>query len=66
MNERYYKLLKQVDHHGVIHSMGVRYLRELAVLNVIYSNLDNNRALKDLDEVQCTWAMWQKFVWTTP
>lgn len=45
---------------------GIQYLRELAMLNVIYSNLDDNRAYKDLDEVQCTWAMWQKFVWTTP
>ena len=43
---------------------GIQYLRELAMLNVIYSNLDDNWAYKDLDEV--TWAMWQKFVWTTP
>ena len=41
---------------------GVRYLRELAMVEVNYSNLENNQASKDLDEIQCTQSMWQKFI----
>ncbi|GAB0208680.1 hypothetical protein GRJ2_003333700 [Grus japonensis] len=38
----------------------VQYLRELAVMEMIYSNLDNNQASEDPDDVQCMWSMWQK------
>ncbi|KAK4806974.1 hypothetical protein QYF61_027341 [Mycteria americana] len=40
---------------------GVQYLRELAVVEVIYSDLDNNQASKDPDEVQCMRSMWRTF-----
>ena len=32
------------------------------MVEVVYSNLDNNQASKDLDDVQYTRSMWQKFV----
>lgn len=44
---------------------GIQYLRELAVVEVIYRSLDNNQASEDLGEVQCMWSTWQKFVWST-
>ena len=37
---------------------GIQYLRELVVLEVIYSNLDDNQASKDPDEIWCTRSMW--------
>lgn len=33
---------------------GIQYLRELAVLEVFYNDLDNNQVSKDSDDVQCT------------
>ncbi|KAK4819771.1 hypothetical protein QYF61_011371 [Mycteria americana] len=45
---------------------GIQYLRELAVLEVIYGDLDNEQLPKDPDEVQCTRPMWQKLVWSAP
>ncbi|KAK4807128.1 hypothetical protein QYF61_018469 [Mycteria americana] len=41
---------------------GIQYLKELAVLEVIYGDLDNEQLSKDPDEVQCTRPMWQKLV----
>ena len=35
------------------------------MVEVIYSNLDNNQSSKDLDKIQCMWSTWQKFVWNT-
>ncbi|KAK4823738.1 hypothetical protein QYF61_006007 [Mycteria americana] len=45
---------------------GIQYLRELVVLEAIYSDLDNKHLSKDPDEVQCTRLMWQKFVQSAP
>ncbi|KAK4806759.1 hypothetical protein QYF61_005555 [Mycteria americana] len=39
---------------------GIQYLRELAVLEVNYGDLDDKQVSKDLDDVQCTWTMWRK------
>ncbi|KAK4810038.1 LOW QUALITY PROTEIN: hypothetical protein QYF61_005101 [Mycteria americana] len=39
---------------------GIQYLGELAVLEVIYSDLDNDEVSRDPQDVQCTWAMWRK------
>ncbi|KAK4810479.1 hypothetical protein QYF61_004259 [Mycteria americana] len=36
---------------------GIHYLRELAVLEVIYGDLDNNQVSKDPEDVLCIWAM---------
>lgn len=33
---------------------GIQYLRELAVLEVFYNDLDNNQVFKESDDVQCT------------
>ncbi|XP_074909170.1 ubiquitin carboxyl-terminal hydrolase 4 isoform X3 [Buteo buteo] len=41
---------------------GIQYLRELAVLEVIY----NERLPRDPDEVQCTQPMWRKFLRSAP
>ncbi|KAK4822911.1 hypothetical protein QYF61_023274 [Mycteria americana] len=38
----------------------IRYLRELIVLEVIYSDLDNDKVSKDPEDVLCTQAMWRK------
>ncbi|KAK4831864.1 hypothetical protein QYF61_019692 [Mycteria americana] len=42
------------------------YLRELAVLEVIYGDLDDVRSPTDPDEVQCTRPMWRKLVRNAP
>ncbi|KAK4806949.1 hypothetical protein QYF61_027316 [Mycteria americana] len=41
---------------------GIQYLRELAVLEVIYGDLNDVRSPIDPDEVQCTRPMWRKLV----
>ncbi|KAM6104279.1 uncharacterized protein LJ206_019086 isoform 2-T2 [Theristicus caerulescens] len=45
---------------------GIQYLRELAVLEVIHNDLNNEHLSKDPDEVQCTRLMWRKFVRSAP
>ncbi|GAB0209900.1 hypothetical protein GRJ2_003455700 [Grus japonensis] len=45
---------------------GIQYLRELTVVEVIYSDLDSNQVSKDLDDIQCTRATWRRFVWNAP
>ncbi|KAK4821311.1 hypothetical protein QYF61_018060 [Mycteria americana] len=45
---------------------GIQYLRELAVLEVIYSDLNDVRSPIDPDEVQCTRPMWRKLVRNAP
>ncbi|XP_071890641.1 uncharacterized protein [Anas platyrhynchos] len=45
---------------------GIQYLRELAVLEVVYSDLDNGQLPVDPDKVQCTRAMWLNFVRSAP
>ncbi|XP_050770282.1 NADH dehydrogenase [ubiquinone] iron-sulfur protein 4, mitochondrial-like [Gymnogyps californianus] len=39
---------------------GIQYLRELAMLEVIYNNLDVDQASEDLDQIQCMRSMWRK------
>ncbi|KAK4813534.1 hypothetical protein QYF61_009577 [Mycteria americana] len=41
---------------------GIQYLRELAVLEVVYGDLDDERLPKDPDEVRCTRPTWRKLV----
>lgn len=45
---------------------GIQYPRELAVRDVVYDDLDNDRLSKDPDEVKCTPPMWRKFVQSAP
>ena len=45
---------------------GIQYLRELAMLEVIYGDLDDQWSSKDPDVAECKQPMWQKFVWSTP
>ena len=45
---------------------GIQYLRELAVLEAIHHDPDNQQLPKDPDEVQCTRPMWRKFVRSAP
>ena len=45
---------------------GLQQLRELAVLEMIYSDLNNAQTPTDPDEVQCTTSMWRKFVRAAP
>ncbi|KAK4819195.1 hypothetical protein QYF61_026811 [Mycteria americana] len=45
---------------------GIQYLRESAVLEVIYGDLDDVRSPTDPDEVQCTRPMWRKLLWNAP
>ena len=39
---------------------GIQYLRELAVLEVIYSALDDDEVSKDPEDVVCIRATWRK------
>lgn len=41
---------------------GIQYLRELAVPEVIYSDLDNDEVYKDPEDVLCTRAMWKNMI----
>ncbi|KAM6366561.1 uncharacterized protein FN964_002630 [Alca torda] len=45
---------------------GIQYLRELAVREMIYYDLDNADLPTDPDEVHCTRPMWRKFVRSAP
>ncbi|KAK4811038.1 hypothetical protein QYF61_015742 [Mycteria americana] len=45
---------------------GIQYLRELAVLEVINGDLDDEQSPKDPDEVQCTRPMCHRLVWNAP
>ncbi|KAM9590490.1 uncharacterized protein ACIBXB_005749 [Morphnus guianensis] len=45
---------------------GIQYLRELAVLEVIYNDPENAQSPTDPDEVQCTQPMWRKFLRSAP
>ena len=40
----------------------IQYLRELAVREIVYYDLDNVQLPADPDEVQCTRPMWWRFV----
>ncbi|GAB0206745.1 hypothetical protein GRJ2_003140100 [Grus japonensis] len=44
---------------------GIQYLRELAMQEMVYYDLDNAQLPTDPDEVQCTRPMWRKFVRST-
>jgi len=37
---------------------GIQYLRELAMVEVIYNNLNEDHISKDLDEIQCMQSRW--------
>ena len=41
---------------------GIQYLREVAVLEVIYGDLDDQQSSIDRDEAQCTRPIWWTFV----
>ena len=43
-----------------------QYLKELAMLEVIYNDLGNEQLPTDPDEVQCTQPMWWKFLRSAP
>ncbi|KAK4810568.1 hypothetical protein QYF61_004531 [Mycteria americana] len=45
---------------------GIQYLRELAMQEVIYGDLDDEQLPKDPDEVQCTRPLWRKLVRNAP
>ncbi|KAM9575877.1 uncharacterized protein ACIB01_003549 [Guaruba guarouba] len=45
---------------------GLQYLRELAILEVIYHRPDARNASVDPDEVKCTRPMWRKFTRSAP
>jgi len=42
----------------------IEYLRELAMQELVYYDPDNVQLPMDPDEVQCTWPMWRKVVWS--
>ncbi|GAB0177148.1 hypothetical protein GRJ2_000180000 [Grus japonensis] len=45
---------------------GIQYLRELAVLEVIYSDLDDDEVFQDPEDVLCMRAMWRKVIPSAP
>ncbi|GAB0208219.1 hypothetical protein GRJ2_003287600 [Grus japonensis] len=44
----------------------IQYLRELAMQEMVYEDLDNTQLPTDPDEVQCTKVMQRRFVWSAP
>ncbi|XP_074884057.1 uncharacterized protein LOC142031085 [Buteo buteo] len=68
VKERYPFRDEVTCHQGKWTSMerGIQYLRELAVLEVIYNDPENGQSPTDPDEVQCTQAMWRKFLRSAP
>ncbi|KAK4826693.1 hypothetical protein QYF61_010702 [Mycteria americana] len=68
MKERYPFREDVICHPGKWTTMerGIQYLRELAMLEVIYGDLDNEQLSKDPDEVSCTRPMWRKLVRSAP
>ncbi|KAK4806862.1 hypothetical protein QYF61_012583 [Mycteria americana] len=68
MKERYPFKEDVVYHPGKRTTLekGIQYLKELAMLEVIYGDLDDKRSPKDPDEVQCTRPMWRKLVRNAP
>ena len=45
---------------------GIHYLRELGVRELAYYDPDDEQLPTDPDKVQCTRAMWRKFVQSSP
>lgn len=45
---------------------GIQYMRELAVLKVIYRDSNNKQSSVDPDEVHCPQSAWEKFVQCVP
>uniref|UniRef100_A0A8C0UGE2 Integrase catalytic domain-containing protein n=1 Tax=Cyanistes caeruleus TaxID=156563 RepID=A0A8C0UGE2_CYACU len=45
---------------------GIQHLRELAVLEIIYSDLKSDRVPEDPEDAPCTMAMWRKVVQSAP
>jgi len=45
---------------------GIQYRRDLAVLEGIYDDLNNEQLPKDPDKVKCTRPVWWKFVQSEP
>ncbi|KAK4807069.1 hypothetical protein QYF61_018410 [Mycteria americana] len=68
MKERYPFKEDVISHPGKWTTMerGTQYLRELAMLEVVSGDLDNERIPKDPDEVQCTRPMWRKLARNAP
>ncbi|KAK4807032.1 hypothetical protein QYF61_000361 [Mycteria americana] len=68
MKERYPFKEDVIYHPGKWTTMerGIQYLRELAMLEVIYGDLDNEQLSKDPDEVRCTRPTWRKLVRSAP
>jgi len=68
MKERYPFSEDIVDYRRKWTTMerGIQYLKELAMWELVYYDLDNAQLPTDPDEVQCTPPMWRKFVQSTP
>ncbi|KAK4810930.1 hypothetical protein QYF61_013338 [Mycteria americana] len=68
MKERYPFKEDVIYHPGKWTTMerGIQYLRELAMLEVVYDDLNDEQLSKDPDEVQCTRPMWRKLVQSVP
>uniref|UniRef100_A0A8U7N6I3 Uncharacterized protein n=1 Tax=Corvus moneduloides TaxID=1196302 RepID=A0A8U7N6I3_CORMO len=45
---------------------GIQYLRELAVLEIVYRDLKSDRVPEDPEDASCTMAMWRKVVQSAP
>ncbi|KAK4806857.1 hypothetical protein QYF61_012578 [Mycteria americana] len=60
---RCYELPRKVDYRRRRHPVPER---ELVVLEVIYSDLDNDEVSKDPDYILCTRAMWRKVIQSAP
>ncbi|GAB0206793.1 hypothetical protein GRJ2_003144900 [Grus japonensis] len=68
MRERYPFKEDVICHPGKWTTMerGIQYMRELAMWEMVYYDLDNVQLSKNPDEVQYTRLMWRRFVQSTP
>ncbi|KAK4830621.1 hypothetical protein QYF61_012446 [Mycteria americana] len=68
MKERYPFKEDVICHPGEWTTMerGIQYLRESAILELIYGDLDNKQLSKDPDEAWCTRPLWRQLVQSVP
>ncbi|KAM6104717.1 glycine dehydrogenase (decarboxylating), mitochondrial [Pterocles gutturalis] len=50
------------ERHRTVSANSVQYLRKLAVVEVVYSDLDNKQVSTDLHDIQYTWVMYRRSV----
>lgn len=45
---------------------GIQYLKELAILEVIYNDLNDHEVSRNPEDVRCLWTLWRKVTQSAP